>query len=245
MFAVTADNVPHYPVDAVDNTLQLITILRNSDRLRVSDAAKHLGVARSTSHRLLRMLVYRGFAVQCEDRSYAAGPELDFGAPRTDRSSLRDRLRPAMHHIGGVLDETVSLLVLDSDKAVFVDCIEARQPLHIRPRVGTHMPAERNSGGKVLLSRMPPQAVRQLYAHRGDVNVSQLESMLARTRRQGFGLNVNESEPGVSAVGVCVVVDGAPVGAVTVSAPTLRFRPARGAEIAELVRDTLSRTGSF
>lgn len=239
-------SMPHYPIEAVDNALLLIRLLRRGGRVRVSEAAAELGIARSTSHRMLRMLVYRGFAVQCDDRSYAVGPELAFSVPPAEHGHLCNRLRPAMREIREILDETVSLLVLEKDKAVFVDCVEAVQPLHIRPRVGSQMPAERNSGGKVLLSQLPQNALRMLYAHRDDLDVRRLEVMLANTRRQGYGLNVNESDPGVAAVGVCVTQgDGRPAAALTVSTPTLRFRRARGAEIAKLMRDAISRTSSL
>ncbi|MGB8405600.1 MAG: IclR family transcriptional regulator [Mycobacterium sp.] len=233
---------PHYRVEGVDNTLKLLTLLRRSEHLRVSDAAKHLEVARSTAHRLLRMLVYRGFAVQSEDRTYMAGPELGIPAGRLVGHSLQRSLRPAMRQISEILNETVTLLVLEHDKALFVACVEARQAHHVRPPIGKSMPAERNSGGRVLLSQLPVRAVRELYADRPDVDMARLETVLERTRRRGFALNINEGHPGVSAVGVCVVRAGQPVGAVTVSAPTLRFRPARGAEYAELLRDALART---
>ena len=39
-------------------------------------AAAELGIARSTAHRLLAMLVYRDFAVRTEDRCYRPGPAL-------------------------------------------------------------------------------------------------------------------------------------------------------------------------
>lgn len=39
----------------------------------MTEAAAQLGVARSTAHRLLSMLVYRDFAVQGANRRYASG----------------------------------------------------------------------------------------------------------------------------------------------------------------------------
>ena len=41
--------------------------------LTVTEAAERLGVARSTAHRLLSMLLYRDFAVQDEDRRLRRG----------------------------------------------------------------------------------------------------------------------------------------------------------------------------
>ena len=70
---------PTYSIEAVDNALQLLQLLRDGGALRLKDAADELGVAPSTAHRLLAMLVYRGFAVQDETRRYVPGPAMGVG----------------------------------------------------------------------------------------------------------------------------------------------------------------------
>ena len=55
---------PAYAIASVDHALRLATILQLEGNLTVAEAAERLGVARSTAHRLLQMLVYRDFAVQ-------------------------------------------------------------------------------------------------------------------------------------------------------------------------------------
>jgi IclR family transcriptional regulator, acetate operon repressor len=67
---------PAYLVDAADKALQLVLLLQGTEAVSVSEAAAHLGVARSTAHRLLTTLRHRGFAVQSDDRRYRAGPAL-------------------------------------------------------------------------------------------------------------------------------------------------------------------------
>ena len=44
---------PTYSIEAVDNALQLLQLLRDGGTLRLKDAAAELGVAPSTAHRLL------------------------------------------------------------------------------------------------------------------------------------------------------------------------------------------------
>jgi IclR family acetate operon transcriptional repressor len=238
-------NRPQYPVEAVDNTLRLLTMLRSAGTVRVTDVAGELGIARSTAHRLLRMLVFRGFAVQRDDRVYVPGPELVPAVPRTDHAFLRSWLRPAMEQVIRTLDETANLMVCERDHVLFLDCIEARQALRVGSRTGVRLPAELTSGGKILLAHQPPAAVRALYAGRSDVDLERLERMLARTRRQGFGLNIDESEPGISAVGVAVPEpQGPPIAAVTVSAPTMRFRRSRAADIADVLHAAVDQVRS-
>jgi DNA-binding IclR family transcriptional regulator len=68
---------PAYAIASVDHALRLAVLLQLEGPVTVSAAAERLGVARSTAHRLLTMLVYRDFAVQDEDRRYRAGPVID------------------------------------------------------------------------------------------------------------------------------------------------------------------------
>src|SRR3954454_7612424 len=86
---------PDYAVDSVDRALQLIMLLQERDWLRITDAANALDVAPSTAHRLMAMLVYRGFALQDDQRRYCAGPALRAdaaGSARTAASIARPHL---------------------------------------------------------------------------------------------------------------------------------------------------------
>ena len=71
---------PAYAITSVDHALRIATMLQLEGELSVSQAADRLGVARSTAHRLLRMLVYRDFAVATETRTYRPGPVLELAA---------------------------------------------------------------------------------------------------------------------------------------------------------------------
>lgn len=67
---------PAYILSSIDNALELIQLLRDTGQLRLSDAAKSLEISNSTAHRLMAMLVYRGFAIQGDDRVYLPGPSM-------------------------------------------------------------------------------------------------------------------------------------------------------------------------
>ena len=75
---------PPYAIASVDHALRPAVMLQLEGGLTVSEVAERLGVARSTAHRLLAMLVYRDFAVQDEDRSYRAGPVLELSSRRVE-----------------------------------------------------------------------------------------------------------------------------------------------------------------
>lgn len=69
-------NKPSYALQSVDSALRLAQILQAFGPMRVSDVATKLDIAVSTAHRLLAMLVYRGFAEQLPDRRYGPGAGL-------------------------------------------------------------------------------------------------------------------------------------------------------------------------
>ena len=65
---VGAPSVP-YPIESVDNVLRLLQLLHEREELGVTAAARLLGVAPSTAHRLFAMLhLQSGFPTRRQSR---------------------------------------------------------------------------------------------------------------------------------------------------------------------------------
>src|SRR6201995_2054077 len=98
---------PQYPLESVDNALQILMLLVTRSELRLTDASLHLGVASSTAHRLLAMLQYRGLIRQDpKTKAYQAGPSLDLLAFTVlKRLDVRDRGRPVREKLKADLQE--------------------------------------------------------------------------------------------------------------------------------------------
>jgi IclR family acetate operon transcriptional repressor len=244
-------NKPPYAIESVDNALRILQMLRDSGQARVSDVAAELGIARSTAHRLLAMLVYRDFAVQAEDRSYRPGPAIAaeplHGEP-TQR--LRHVMRPHMEALCDQVGETINLTVRLGAQTRFLHTVESAQVLRVGDRQGTILPAWKTSGGKALLAELPDA---QLTALLRGVNGRPPEGMTAAERRslvnelrlvrdQGYAENIEGSESGLCAIGVCVR-DKAddPVAALSVSAPSVRYTPDRSRMFLRELRTTAAR----
>jgi DNA-binding IclR family transcriptional regulator len=230
---------PAYLVDAADKALQLVLLLQSTDAVSVSEAAAHLGVARSTAHRLLATLRHRGFAVQSGDRRYRAGPALRRGVHRSRTAGdLVELALPVLRRLRDEVDETVHLVVLDGREALFLHSEESRQPLRIGSRTGARLPARYASGGKVLLATLDPAEVDVLFRDElGEEGLAALHRQLAAVRADGYGLNRGDTEEGIGAVGVAVLGDdGLPFAAVSVSVPAMRLTRARVPELAAALR---------
>jgi DNA-binding IclR family transcriptional regulator len=226
---------PTYSIEAVDNALVLLQLLRDGGALRLKDAAAELGVAPSTAHRLLAMLVYRGFAVQDENRRYVPGPAMGVGpAGLSWTRMLRELAQPHMELLSSQLNETVNLMVRVGTKVRFLATVEGSNVLRIGDRQGAVLPANLTSGGKAMLAELEPAMVEQLFRSQNaeiggdtipDGDYTAFTRELESVRNNGFAANFEGTEEDVSALGMSLHNrHGAVVGALSVAMPSTRFR---------------------
>jgi IclR family transcriptional regulator, acetate operon repressor len=244
-------NKPPYSIDSVDNALRILQTLRDSGQVRVSDVAAELGIARSTAHRLLAMLVYRDFAVQAEDRSYRPGPAIAAEPLRGEPAQrLRQAMRPHMEALCDQVAETINLVVRLGTQTRFLHTVESAQVLRVGDRQGTVLPAWKTSGGKALLAELPDVQLTALLrgaAGRPPEGMTAAErrslvSELRLVRDQGYAENIQESESGVCAIGLCLRdKTGDPVAALSVSAPSVRYTPDRSRMFLSELRTTVAK----
>ncbi len=234
------NHAPPYPIQSVDYALQLLLILKRDGVLRVSEAAAELGVARSTAHRLISMLRFRGFVEQARDRTYRAGSAFaDLGGGPSSATALLGIARPHLVRLTEKAGETSNLMIRVGSDVQFIDSIESRQALRVGSRVGVRLAARLTSGGKVLLADLPFEEVALLHPGLAADDLGTLKRTLAAVRRQGFGTNIQESERGVVAVGMAVRgLNGSAIAAVTISAPTVRFNRGKVADLLPALTDT-------
>jgi DNA-binding IclR family transcriptional regulator len=217
--------VPERPAGAVgslDRGLRLLQLLRDYGSLRVMDAAAHLDISRSSAHRLLQTLAYRGFAVQDD----TAPARLAW------TKAFRALCQPHLEVLSRRSGESANLMIRVRDSVRFLGTVRARSVYATNDRDGVVMAAHRNSGGKALLARLPDEEVEQLYRRTrsgGDPLLDEagylsLTTDLEAVRRRGFAINFEETERGVAAVGVAIIDrSGGAVGAVSLSCHADRF----------------------
>ncbi|MEO3875669.1 IclR family transcriptional regulator [Nonomuraea sp. B12E4] len=245
-------NQPTYPLKAVENALVTLKFLQERGDVRVADVAEHLGVARSTAHRVLAMLVFHDFAIQDARRVYRPGPALsplrETGLAPPD---LVTTAHPHLRELNVEVGETVHLMVLQGNGVRFVDGVEGPQALHVGSRIGMLLPAHATSGGKALLAELREEELRALYPRgmsRGAAAIDDLAALrreLEGVRRRGYAVNSEESERGVRAVGACIR-DGAgrAVAAAAVAVPSVRCPKRRLAELAVPLVAAVTRIGA-
>jgi DNA-binding IclR family transcriptional regulator len=245
---VVEDAGPRASLKSLDCGLQLVLSLRDHASLSVSEAARALGVAPSTAHRLLATLKARGFVTQeLPSRRYRAGGALlEVALSALRNLDVRRTARPHLELLAQEVRETVDLVMLvhgPSAPAIrFVDVAEGPERLRVASRVGESRPANCTATGKILLAWLPPERLDLMYPETGLPALTsrsitakaELLAALEDVRRRGFATNVGESIEALSAVAVPIRDPaGTVVAALAVSAPSSRLGQDRIESVAE------------
>ncbi|CCG03993.1 IclR family transcriptional regulator [Blastococcus saxobsidens] len=218
-------NRPAYAIASVDSALLLASLLQQEGAMRVTDVAARLEVSVSTAHRLLGMLVYRDFAEQLPDRRYAAGPVLRRGpVQQASVTRLREVALPHLHRLVEAVGETANVMLLAGTEVRFVATVESDQVLRVGDRTGRALPAHLSSGGKAVLATLDDAELAAVLEPLDEAAAAQLGRDLRAVRRRGFAVNDQETEAGLTAVGVAVPpAGGCPGAALSLAAPTARY----------------------
>jgi DNA-binding IclR family transcriptional regulator len=128
--------------------------------------------------------------------------------------------------------------------------VESAHVLRVGGRQGAILPAWKTSGGKALLAELPDAQLTALLRGPGGrppegmtaAERRSLVGQLRRVRERGYAENIEESESGVCAIGVCVRDKaGDPVAALSVSAPSVRYTPDRSRVFLRELRTAVAR----
>ncbi|WP_119065909.1 IclR family transcriptional regulator [Rubrobacter indicoceani] len=169
------------------------------------------GLPRPTAHRLLAALE-KHHLVARRDGRYALGSRLlGWGNMVGGRPDLIEAARPVLVRLRDEVDESAQLYLREGDGRVCVAASERKTGLKTTVAVGSVLPLELGSAGKVL---------------RG----------LPEVRERGWAGSVAEREAGVASVSAPVFGgDGELVAAVSVSGPISRLGERPGERLAEAV----------
>jgi IclR family transcriptional regulator, acetate operon repressor len=218
-------NKPSYALQSVDAALRLAQMLQAFGPMRLSDVAIELEVGISTAHRLLAMLVYRGFAEQLPDRRYGPGaglrpmPVLDPAA-----SDLRDRAVGPMQQLVAAVGESANLVVLTGLDVRFIATLECDRVLRVGDRAGQLLPAHLTSGGKAIMATLPDLEMDRFDQLEPSV-VARLKHDVLTARQAGYASNHQDTERGLSAIGVALgPLPGGLRAAIALAMPTARYR---------------------
>jgi DNA-binding IclR family transcriptional regulator len=206
--------------------------------LTVSEISDRLGLARSSTHGLVRTLHSRGYLMENGGRRFHLGARLiQLGLNVVDRLELRAAARGPLERLVSETHDTALLVVPDQGDLLYVDkVISDARDVRADPRVSSRRPLHCSSLGKALLAALDDETVLRIAAVTGlepatEFSIRDREALLADlalTRRRGYAVDQQEALVGVWCVGAPVRDHaGRPVGAISLSTIKEFFDPER------------------
>ena len=231
------------PMNSVDKALLALQQLSTAGRagLSLSHLADSLGLNKTSLHRTLAALRYRGFVDQDpETGSYVLGA----AASALSSAFFADENLPGLLHsavvaLSSQADELVHLGVLSGAEVLYVDKVEPARSVRVWSAVGRRQPAATTALGRAILAHrdLDPASV-ELYAG-GRLPADRLAGILTAARAAGYAVENEENEEGISCLAVPLLRDGVPVAAMSITAPSDRMTPARHRELVDAIARTV------
>ena len=206
--------------------------------LVLADVARRTGLDKGTTFRLLNTLVMLGYVERVDDsrRFRLTFKCLDLGFNAIARSDLRTQARPVLRGLVGKTSEAASLGVLDGADIVYVERIQAGLVrLGVDVRIGSRAPVYSTAIGQAIVAHLPERTQidvleAQPRVQRTENTIVDLNRLLRRLRaikETGYAFSNQENVSGLCVLAAPILdLDGAPLAAISVAAPTMQIAPA-------------------
>lgn len=236
----------------IENCLAVVELLATDARdMRVTEIADRLGLPRSGAHRLLTVLRGLGWVEQdVGTDQYRLSLKLSaLGERYLASTRILDVCQPVLDRVAEESRELVRLAVIERDALTTIAHAQGAQgTLVIRSRIFPTLPLHVTASGKAWLATLPDETALRMVLAAGFGepgafgpnalrSVRALQRELAVTRQRGYGVAVEEAEPGVTgiAVTICPAPDIAQ-GVLAIVGPALRMTPKRIVQMATIAR---------
>ena len=220
------------PTGTTQRVLLALMFLADAEgSVSVRNAAERLGLAPSTVHRVLNLLVQYGFAIyEARSSTYSIGPQFYRMAARvTSKVSPVSIAEHAIANLSRQYDETILLgLYLPTERALsFVARSDGQKKLLYRIEMNTPLSLVWGASGKAALAYLPADEIAAILTREKPSpatgaqppNLEDLLKELARVREQGFCISNNEKLPGALGIAAPVFGPQAIMGTICLTMP--------------------------
>lgn len=230
-------------VKSAARTLDLLELMAALPHpLRLNEAARRMGIPKSSAHALLNTLEAKGYVVAGADGFRLAEQFRNGGWAGGHFAHLTRIARPAMMRLVSETGESTFLGIMTSDWSVqYIDKIASANAVRYDADLTTVRPAYNTSIGHVFLADQPDAVLRSYLATHPlkretpytVIDPDELVRVLARVRERGYA--EADRSHAVDSAGVAAGIrgpDSRVIAAVSVVAPHQRFASIRAVAVA-------------
>lgn len=231
------------PIQVAGRLFQTVELLAANGPTGLMELSSSLELNKSTVHRVLNSLIYMGYVKQDRDTlKYKLTLKIwKIANQAMGQTDIIDVARPYLKQLAAATGETVHLVQIDGEDAVYIDKVEAYQnSVRLVSQVGKNIPLYCSGVGKALLAEMDDMEIKKIwdnsdkkaYTPNTITEFKAFMKEITRIREKGYAMDNEENELGVRCIAAALKQEGGiPVYAFSISAPVTKMQSERVEEL--------------
>ncbi|AOT70496.1 IclR family transcriptional regulator [Geosporobacter ferrireducens] len=200
--------------------------------LTMTEITEKMGLAKSTTSRLLATLEAEGFIKRDpKNNKYSLGHNMYYlGLIAKEKLELNEIARPVMEEINKTTKETINLYILDNLESMCLAQVESPLPIRQAIKIGERSPLWAGASGRAILSGLEEKLwfdmIKELKSFTPntitdpDVFINTMKGV----KQNGYAISLGEKDDQVGCVAAPIFdAHGKVIGCVAISGPVFRF----------------------
>ncbi len=236
---------------AVERALSIIELVAESQKPQSNaDLSRRLKIPKSSASYILRVLENRGYLRRDDGGKYQLGLKLmSLSSDSLTHTDIREVAKPVLQDF---LKKTrlpeAHLAVLDNGRAVYIEKVEnERSFIRMDIWVGHRLPVHTTSIGKILVSGMTDEEIREILELRGmekktPKSITSIKKFLAeikKVRAEGYAVDDEENSEEVRCLAAPIFdANGKTIAAIGASSTILQIDKTRMPDLIREIKDS-------
>lgn len=222
-------------VQSVDRSLSILEVLSDYENgLGITEISEKVKLHKSTVHRLLATLIYKGYVKQQDkDNKYKLTLKLfELGNKKIQKMDLVAVAKPYLKELVEKTNEVAHLVVTEDTEIIYVGKEESQNTIRTHSTIGDRRPLYCTAVGKSILSYMEDDKIQEIW-NKSNVqklteytitDFDEFKEYLNKVRKNGYAVDEQENEIGVRCVGASIFdYKGEVCGAISISGSIITF----------------------
>lgn len=205
------------------------------------------GLPRTTTYRALRILLVHGWLTHSKG-GYALGESALNFIQRLGRETVRSAASCALNELQLASGAVAHLSVLEGPLVCHIDKVGGRAWKEIPSHIGTRLPAVFTAAGRAILTSLPQEITKDILRLHAEAGLPEFDEValnnefLASRPRDGVLVRDGRHHlSGISTAAAPIMLNGAPVAAISLAWKGDRTSTARAARLVRMTAEKVSR----
>lgn len=199
---------------SLKKVFKIIEALKNHREARLFEIAEYTGINKSTAYRILGELAKEDYVqINPDGKKYSLGLKfVDIANSLMENFSLIKASKEVIDDLNNRTKETIHLVLLLGEKAIYIDKRESKNPVRMYSRIGLEVPFYCTAVGKAILANMPEQQREEIieniefvrHTAKTITSKNDLREEIKNIQKQGFAVDNQEIQDNIICVAAAI-----------------------------------------